>query len=141
MKIVAALVLTLALALFPLSGIRATPMSPVATGHGHAASAEHGHDHAAAQGGHAHHHGETAAHDHHDGHAEHAAAAGAAGPGGCDWHDGLSSCCNMSCHAMAVLAPPGMPVLVTATMPLAMAMGPLPTGSVTDGLLRPPRPA
>jgi ABC-type nickel/cobalt efflux system permease component RcnA len=139
MKIVAALVMTLALALFPLSGIRAMPMSAVAAGHDHAVGMKHGHDHAAVQGGHTRHHGETAVHHPRDAHAEHALGPDAAGPAGCDWHDGLSNCCNMGCHAMAVPMPAAVTGPVTATTSLAVAIGPLPTGSPTDGLLRPPR--
>ena len=138
MKSIAALLLTIALALFPLSGSRG--MASMGA-HVHAVAqdeSDHGHaavHHRGSSGD----HGEaTAVHDHAamDDLGQHDASESS-----CAGDHGASSCCSLSCHAMA----PHVGVSVPAQMHVAILVGlvalPLPSGVGFDGLLRPPRRA
>jgi hypothetical protein len=139
MKNIAALLLTIALALFPLSGTRAVA-SAAPQAHGIAA----GHDHAAMH-----------AHDRHtvdpaeplhgaDGHAHPAMDAGDH-HGGAQKHCGSdaasSTCCNVTCHAMTQQAAASMATRAPMAATVGVVVLPLPRGIAFDGLLRPPRPA
>jgi hypothetical protein len=131
-KLIAAWLLTFALALFPLSGNRVLA-APV---HAHASTSGETHTQTGTSGAHADH--AHAIHDH--GHADHDAVAGK-GASGCGPHDGQSSCCSLSCHAMVTQDPVATPAWTALTSPLDPVAMPLPRGSRSGGLLRPPRPA
>lgn len=140
MKTVAAVLLTIALALFPLSGPR---MLAAVHADGHAATQPRGgHDLVAA-----HEHGVshavaavTTEHSH-AGHTHDVAMDDTHAPPDCGGDHASSSCCSLSCHAMVHQA--GM--VVSARSHVAARVGPavtpLPRGVAFDSLLRPPRPA
>ncbi|MHB2167652.1 hypothetical protein [Alsobacter sp. R-9] len=143
MKSIAALLLTIALALFPLSGTRAVAAAApqahgITTGHGHAAVQSHDAHHVAAQADHAGH-----LHDG-GGHAHAAMDAGADHDGGqkhCGSDAASSTCCNVTCHAMTQQVSQGVAVRAPMAAIVVMVALPLPSGIAFDGLLRPPKPA
>ncbi|GGH19406.1 hypothetical protein GCM10007036_22290 [Alsobacter metallidurans] len=142
----ATLLLTIALALYPLSGGRA-----MATGAPHA-QAVAAQAKAAVQGADAHvRHGGG---DHRESSAVNADAAAVhvhaspedhglqhAAESPCSGDHGSSSCCSVSCHAMAPLAGAAVPAQRHVVMLIGVATLPMPHGVGFDGLLRPPRPA
>lgn len=144
MKSIAALLLTIALALFPLSGSRA--VATVAA-HGHSAQTlkpVQGDDQHGRHGGGHHHqassaHAEAAAVHSHASLDDHGPQDAAKSP--CSGDHASSSCCSVSCHAIGPLAGVGVPAQRHVVMLLAVAALPMPHGVGFDGLLRPPRPA
>lgn len=138
MKIIAALLLTIAVALFPLSGDRAF-----------ASLASHGpaliHNHADGMGEvHSGEHAQAHLHGDHGSPAKISATANDTGAGSanpCGGHGDLLACCSLACHAMATHAAVGVAALARVTSFVRLLAMPLPRGSRFDGLLRPPRPA
>jgi hypothetical protein len=138
MKIIAALLLTIALAMFPLSGSRA--MASVGAHAQAVAESDGHHDHAAVHqheqtGGH-----ETRANAHpHEGLDDHGQQDASKNP--CAGDHAASSCCSLSCHAMAPQVGVGVPAQRHAALTVGIFALPLPRGVGFDGLLRPPKPA
>ncbi len=140
MKSIAALLLTIALALFPLSGTRAVAAVQAA---GHAHGLSEGHSRHAVEDDHRHGAkadpaGSAAVHSH-AGVGGHGQADSA--QGSCAGDHATSSCCSLSCHAMAPHVAVVVPTLRQVTVPVGIAALPLPRGVGFDGLLRPPRAA
>jgi hypothetical protein len=139
MKTIAALLLTIAIALFPLSGDRAlASLALHGQGPVHIHASEMGHAHSAVHAQ-AHLHGDHDAHAHMPALASSGASADAGDP--CCGSGDPSACCSLACHAMAGHASAGVPALSRMTSPVRLLVMPLPRGSRFDGLLRPPRPA
>jgi hypothetical protein len=59
----------------------------------------------------------------------------------CSGDHASSSCCSVSCHAMAPLAGASVPAQRHVVTLVGVAALPMPHGVGFDGLLRPPRPA
>lgn len=140
MKSIAALLLTIALALFPLAGSRAMA-SVGGPAHTHAAAgSDNHHDHAAV-----HHHGQsdgqkaTADVHLHAAVDEHGQPDASKNP--CAGDHASSSCCSLSCHAMAPHVGVSVPAQMHLPMLVSLVALPLPRGVGFDGLLRPPRQA
>jgi hypothetical protein len=144
MKSIAALLLTFALALFPLSGSRAV-QAVAAQGHAvvHALETAKGgghHDHGAGEHQHASGALASVSAGHHHAAVDDPGQQDASKPP-CAGDHSSSSCCSVSCHAIAPLAVTGVPAQRHAAMLVGLVALPIPRGVGFDGFLRPPRQA
>ncbi|MHB2168975.1 hypothetical protein [Alsobacter sp. R-9] len=135
MRSIAALLLTLALALFPLAGSRAVAAVPA-----HASTIAQAHDNGAPGVGHhqeADLQGQEWSSQTGIGQSDVDQNAHPQSP--CGGDPSPSACCKLTCHAMGPAVSQPEKVRVMAVSRVELLALPLPTGSRFDGLLRPPR--